>query len=352
MVLFLILLSYFSRAEGGGSQSRGNVFNPDIAANMLFLYRNGNRGNDVSSAEPNGYSLQEAEIQLTSDVDVYARATALFSIEKDPTTGEYGIDPEEVFTESLNLPYVTVRAGKFKAALGKYNTYHSHALPFIDPSLINTALLGDEGLNDAGVGVAGLLPTPWFSELTVQSIGAGSDGFQNSSPNGLVTVARYRNLWDVNDDSTLEWGLSGAQGPNVGDRQTRIWGTDLTFKWRPAMGGKYHAFIWSTEYLNGLEELALGGQKITQGGATFAQWQFDERWWLQGRAEYMDGRDDSNPVLTLQKKESVLVAFVPTEFSELRAQYDHLEDNTGKDPENRVTLQLNISIGAHPAHAY
>lgn len=348
---FLILFSS-SLAYAENPATRGNTFNPDISANMLFLYRNGSRGNDPTSTEKNGYSLQEAELQFTSDVDVYARANALFAMTYDSTNSRWNFEPEEVFAESLNLPYVTLKGGKFKAALGKYNVYHSHALPFIDGALINTELLGDEGLNDAGISASGLLPMPWFSELTLQSIGASSTAFGNTSPNGTVTVARLRNLLDLTEDLTGDLGLSIAQGPNSVDRETQILGADLTFKWRPSEGGKYSALIWSTEALTGTKKLSPEGQKRTQGGATLIQWQFAERWWAQGRAEYMEILDSTNPVLDSKTKQSVLFAFVPTEFSAFRLQFDHLEDRTGKDPENKISLQVNISIGAHPAHAY
>ena len=350
-IVTVFSLFIFNLAFAEGVSSRGNAFNPDISANMLFLYRNGSRGNDSTSSEPNGPSLQEAELQFTSDVDIYARANALFSISKED--GKWVIDPEEVFAESLSLPYVTAKAGKFKAAFGKYNTVHSHALPFIDQSKISTELLGGEGLNDAGISLSGLLPFSWFSELTVQSIGAGGDAFGNTSPNGLVTVARYKNLVDFNDDLTGELGLSIAQGPNSVDMGTQLLGADLTFKWRPSKGGKYSALIWSTEYMSGMKKLAPEGETQKKGGNTFLQWKFDERWWLQGRAEYMEVRDSTTPnTLDSRTKQSALLAFVPTEFTGIRAQYDHLEDRTGKDPENKISLQLNISIGAHPAHAY
>jgi hypothetical protein len=348
--VFLIIFSSFAYAETPAS--RGNTFNPDISANMLFLYRNGSRGNDPTSAEKNGYSLQEAEIQFTSDVDVYARANALFAMTYDSVNSRWNFEPEEVFAESLSLPHVTLKGGKFKAAMGKSNTLHAHALPFIDGAMINTELLSDEGLNDAGVSVSGLLPTSWFSELTVQSIGASSPAFGNTSPNGTVTVGRLRNLVDITEDLTGDLGLSIAQGPNDVDKETQVLGADLTFKWRPSEGGKYSALIWSTEAMTGTKKLSPEGEKKTQGGATLIQWQFAERWWAQGRAEYIDILDSTNPVLDSKTKQSALLAFAPTEFSVFRFQYDHLEDRTGLNPENKVSLQVNLSIGAHPAHAY
>jgi hypothetical protein len=342
-------------AKAQSSFVTSQKFNPAISANGLFLYQNGNRGNDQASESPNGYSLQEAELQLTSDVDVYARASVLLSIHQE--NGEWHLEPEEAFGESLNLPYVTLKAGKFKAALGKYNTYHTHAYPFIDANLINQILLGEEGLNESGVSIAGLLPVGWYSEVTLQSLNVSDEGpFDGPSPNGSVSVAHFTNLWDLSDDLTLEWGLSGAIGPNAAQKNTSIWGSDLTFKWRPARGGKYHALIWSTEYLHGDAPQTGGTRKVTQGASSFIQWQFTERWWLQARGEYADVIDSASPANDVRRKESLLLGYLPTEFSGYRLQYDHLEDNGAvsgfSKPEDKVSLQVNITIGAHPAHSY
>jgi hypothetical protein len=76
-----------------------------------------------------------------------------------------------------------------------------------------------------------------------------------------------------------------------------------------------------------------------------------EQWWLQGRTEYVDVLDSTAPEIDVRRKQSALVAYNPTEFTGVRLQYDHLEDNVDH-PENRISLQLNLTIGAHPAHAY
>ena len=58
--------------------------------------------------------------------------------------------------------------------------------------------------------------------------------------------------------------------------------------------------------------------------------------------------DDTTP---FQRKQSLLLAYVPSEFSALRLQYDHRNNGMRAD-EHKILLQLNFTIGAHPAHAY
>ncbi len=343
--------------------SRGKGFNPDLGVNALMLYRNSNRGNDSASLEPNGVSLQEAEIQVTSDVDPYWRLVGTFSLHSevsiDTTTtpptrsSQWVFEPEEAFAESLDLPIVNLRVGKFKAAVGKHNQLHTHAFPFIDAPLQNSVLLGDEGLNDVGASVAVLAPVPWFSELSLQALsgqGEGLDYFQARSANAPVYVARFRNLWDLNDDLTAEIGLSAATGENAFARTTNVFEGDLTFKWRKNAA---KALIWSTELLR--RNLNASTDEVGQGFASWVQWQLAQRWWLQARAERLtfenqDPTANAAPSAS-QTKQSLLAGYIPTEFSGVRLQYDHLTDGAVPE-EHKISLQLNFSIGAHPAHAY
>jgi len=337
--------------------TQGKAFNPDISANFLGLWQHGTGiSNDRTNANHNGFSLQEAELQLLSDVDPYMRASALLSVSQKDGTSDFGIDPEEVFLETTSLPGVTVKAGKFKMALGRHNQLHTHAFPFIDAPLIHQQLIGSEGLNEAGVSAAVLMPTSWYSELTVQGFNPSNDTLYKSPSSGDVGgLVHFKNLLDVNDDLTSELGLSATAAKNQFNQTASVLGADLTFKWRPAVGGKYHALIWSTEYLDGhrpKQADANGASQVNLGGvATWLQYQLDERWWVQGRYEYV-GIPRSVGV-SKQMKESALIAFLPSEFSGIRLQYDHSSPTSrpGKD-DHTIAVQYNVTIGAHPAHSY
>ncbi len=336
-------------------------------SNSLFLYQNSSRGNGVNKIDRNGMSLQEAELQFSSDVDSYWRFSSIFSMHQevelvdddanaltpDVREEEYVFEPEELFAESLSLPHVTIKAGKFKAAFGRHNTLHTHAFPFIDAPLANQILLGSEGLNDVGLSLAGLLPTSWFSEITIQSLSGQSEGldyFAGSSANDTVSLLHWKNLWDLSEESTIELGGSGATGRNSASLTTQLFGADLTFKWR---GSRSKAVIWSTEYLS--RELNDVTRERGQGFASWIQYQFDQRWWAQIRGEHLEmkNQDPGNPdpIAGQQRKQSVLIGFIPSEFSGLRLQYDHLDDGA-KKAEQKLMLQFNYSIGAHPAHLY
>lgn len=331
-------------------EAQGKPFNPDISVNFLGLAQDGNQlSTDRAADSHKGASLQEAELQILSDVDPYLTANALLSISPNGAY-EYGIDPEEVYAETTFIPSLTLRFGKYKAAFGKHNTLHTHAYPFIDAPLINQLLFGTEGLNDAGLSASWMAPTPWFMELTVQAMSNRNQTFLNSASSGdYFEVAQLKNLWDLSDDTTVEWAIYGLQGANQFAQTSTAYGSDLIFKWRPSIGGKYHALWWANEYMDGNQDGASSTLDHLGGLATWLQFQFAERWWVQGRYEYVGVPHDD--AFSPENKQSVLLGFYPSEFSGFRVQLDHT--SSANQPSGyAVAFQTNIVIGAHPAHSY
>ena len=161
-VILSLIVSIFIVVPAGyahASAAAGKVFNPDISANFLGLVAAGtDLSNDRTQSPHNGFSLQEAEVQIVSDVDPYFRGSVLLAIAQAAGSTEFAVDPEEVYLETISLPMLTIRAGKFKLALGKHNLLHTHVFPFIDSPLINQELMGEEGLNEAAISMDLLQP--------------------------------------------------------------------------------------------------------------------------------------------------------------------------------------------------
>ncbi|MEK6578283.1 MAG: hypothetical protein AABZ55_03575, partial [Bdellovibrionota bacterium] len=357
-VFALILAAQESQAIAHHNAAPGSqAANPVIGANFLGLYLRGPKLPQDSKQVPhNGFSLQESEFSFSSDVDPYFKASAVFSVAQENGQSEFSISPEEVYFETLSLPWVNLRVGKFKAAFGKQNSLHTHAYPFIDSPLINQQLFGAEGLNEVGASAAVLIPASWFIEIIAQTFTTRNEALFNSPNSGdLGGLLHLKNLWDLNDDITFEAGLSGVLGTNSADQTASVCGADLTLKWRPASGGKYKAVSFTTEFLYGKRkeikdsDSGLSAEKIT-GLASWLQYQFAERWWAQGRVEKAYGISQF-PGSANDFKVSTLLGFFPSEFSGLRMQYDfhNLASNT---TDHTLGLQYIISIGAHPAHAY
>lgn len=214
-----------------------------------------------------------------------------------------------------------------------------------------------------GVSAAILLPpSSWFCELTLQYMrGEGENAeFNSATPGDGVGVAHWKNLFDLNDSNTLEAGLSYAQGANSLRGTTQLGGADITWKWRPVDGGLYQSGLLGLEYLERQLEQPGTSKEIGKGHAVFAQYQFAQRWSALARTEFLEVTDaDStfNPKALendITTKHSVALIFKATEFSSYRLEYDRVHGPIKNDEsnENKIFLQANFTIGAHPSHSY
>ncbi|HMJ87954.1 MAG TPA: hypothetical protein VK504_32480, partial [Vicinamibacterales bacterium] len=152
----------------GSTVGGAKVFNPDIAVIGDFL---GAAGHNSVNPQP-AFEMHESEASFQAVVDPYARADFFLSF------GENGVELEEGYATLTALPGgLLTKVGKMRAAFGKVNTMHNHVLPWTDRPLVNLNLVGGEdGIDDAGISVARLIPNPWlFLEATGQVYRGDSD---------------------------------------------------------------------------------------------------------------------------------------------------------------------------------
>ena len=343
----LVLLVLSSQPALAQNSTIIDKVNPRIGINGLFLGRVSTEGSNRTQEAADGFHIQEVETRMMANVDSYFLAAFTFAFEKEPGE-DFSFALEEAFVESLSLPWVTVRAGKFFAYLGKHNQYHTHAFPFIDQPIMYDILLGEEGFNEIGVAAAVLLPTPWYSEFVAQAFSATNENLFDTDDADDVTVLMHSNsLWELSRTATFELTGSYGFGNNTFGDQSHIFNGSSTIKWRPA-NSPNDSLSWTTEFLQTLRENAPSDPRVG-GIASWLMWQFNRRWWLQSRFDYLGLPD---PTAGETKRYSGLLAFVPTEYSALRLQYDALDEAGAADIVHIVTLQLNVTIGAHPAHPY
>src|SRR5215831_18957675 len=162
----------------GSSVTNAKVFNPDIAVIGDFLGALGKPNTDPA----NGFlplplfEMHESEAAFQAVVDPYARADFFFSF------GEEGVALEEGYITFTELPGgLLTKVGKFRAAFGKVNTLHNHVLPWTDrPLVTNNLVAGEDGIDNAGISVARLIPNPWFFlEATGQVLRGDSGDVQS-----------------------------------------------------------------------------------------------------------------------------------------------------------------------------
>ncbi len=349
-----------SSADSSFSTATGlsRAFNPAVSVNGLFLGRNRFEGNnDQTKENSTGMEIQEMELQFTANVDSYLRANFRISFEDDE------VEIEESFVDVLLMDRLALRAGQFYTSFGKHNLLHTHQFPFIDAPIVNQEIFGDEALLEIGLGTSYLVPFPWYSEAMFQFLeGKNENLFDGPLNNDFAYLFHLKNLWDLNEDTTAEVGGSYVFGRNrsgasrgTGNANTNVVGADFTVKWNPARRARYNTLIWQTEYIAAFQETGINtitglanGNNNRGGMYSFLQYQFMERWWVQGRYDYFGFHQV--PAMNDKNRYTALLAFVPSEFSAIRLQYSYLTEQVTE--EHLVMLQLNFSMGSHPAHRY
>jgi len=325
------------------------VFNPDTAVIGNFL---GTAGRNAVSPSP-AFEMRESEVSFQAAVDPYARADFFLSF------AESGVNLEEGFVTFSSLPGgLLAKAGKMRAAFGKVNAMHTHVLPWADRPLVTANLLGGEdGINDAGVSVARLIPNRWlFVEATGQVFRGDSQGvFAAATSSDLAYVGHVRAYRDLTENSNLDLGVSYARGRAVGagtsaaasNATSALVGVDATWHWRPLRRALYRSFVGRSEFAWNHRSQPLGSARGV-GFYLSGDYQFARRWF--GGARY--DRSDRAANLALEDRgTSLMLTFRPSEFSQLRGQYRRTAFADAPTA-NDLLFQLQFAIGAHGAHAF
>lgn len=343
----------------GGASSSSKIFNPDIAVIGNFLGALG----ENSIAPSDVLELRESEVSFQAIVDPYARADFFIGF------SEEGAELEEGYVTFPTLPGgLLFKAGKMKAAFGKINPQHSHTLPWTDrPIVTNNLLGGEEGIADAGLTVAALVPNRWiFLEATGQVFrGDAAEGeiFHSSERSDVALLGRLRGYHDITESTNIDLGFSYMRGHNgsgivddvdVGRFTTDLIGVDATLRWKPLRRAIYHSFIARTEMVWSRREQPDplssdgAGRADADGYYVSADYQLARRWFAGVRFDSSERADDASARDTGQ---SVILTFWPSEFSQIRGQYrrtSYAEDVVAHE----FLFQLQFSIGAHGAHAF
>ena len=87
------------------------------------------------------------------------------------------------------------------------------------------------------------------------------------------------------------------------------------------------------------------------GVYTLAQYRMSRRWWIEGGYSWLS--QDLEETGTRERAHEIRgqLAFVPSAFSALRAELTWRDPIVG-ERELAALLQLNFTIGSHPAHRY
>jgi hypothetical protein len=334
----------------GGGASGSKAFNPDIAVIGDFLAA---AGSNKVNPDP-AFEMHESEVAFQAILDPYARADFFISF------GEQGVNLEEGFLTFPAVPGgLLVKVGKMRAAFGKVNSLHNHILPWTDRPLVNKNLVGGEdGIDDAGFSLARLIPNKFmFLEATAQ-VFHGTSGelpngvplFQSSRRSDLTYVGHLRGYQDITDNTNIDLGVSfssGHNGSQLGNDRTTLYGSDATIRWRPLQRSIYHSFVGRTEFIWSRRDQPNGTQSAL-GYYLSGDYQFARRWFAGFRYDNSKHADDAT---LLDKGQSAILTYWPSEFSQIRGQYRRTQYATGPTA-NEFLMQFQFSIGAHGAHPF
>jgi hypothetical protein len=334
----------------GSAVSGSKIFNPDIAVIGNFL---GAAGTNHVNPDPS-LEMRESETSFQAVVDPYARADFFLAF------GEEGVNLEEGFVTLTSLPGgLLTKVGKMRAAFGKVNAMHTHVLPWADRPLVTRNLVGGEdGIDDAGISVARLVPNPWiFLEATGQVFrGDSGDLFQSSKRGDLSYVGHLRGYHDITESSNIDLGFSYSAGHNdsglandesVESFKTQLYGLDATFRWRPLQRSIYHSFIGRSEWIWSRRDQPNGLQRAS-GLYVSGDYQLGRRWFAGARYDRSNRATDAS---LLDTGGALLVTYWPSEFSQLRGEYRRTNFALGETA-NEFLFQFQFAIGAHGAHPF
>ncbi len=342
----------------GGATSAAKALNPDISVIGDFL---GAIGRDhvrtAGFASPTvpfrSLELHESEVGFQAIIDPYARGDFFLSF------GESGVNVEEGYLTLTALPGGFVaKVGKMRAAFGKVNTIHNHALEWTDRPMVTDNLVGGEdGIDDAGLSVSHILPAPKgiFLEATGQVYrGDSADVFAASRRQDVSYVAHLRGYKDLSESTNLDLGFSYARGHNdVGSAfHTQLYGIDATLRWKPLRRAIYHYFLARTELVwsqrDQLTSALLPETQKAFGFYTSGEYRLNRRWTVGGR---YDRTGRARQADLTDSGFSALLTYWPSEFSQIRGQYRFARYAEGLDA-NELRFQFLFVMGAHGAHPF
>src|SRR5262249_33009114 len=147
-----------------------------------------------------------------------------------------------------------------------------------------------DGIDDAGVSAARLIPNPWiFLEATGQVYrGDSSDVFQSTKRGDLAYVGHLRGNQNITERTNIDLGISNALGHNASrlvkgveasQFKTFLYGMYATLRWRPLKRSIYHSFVGRSEYIWSRREQP-GGLQSTSGYYISGDYQFARRWFV------------------------------------------------------------------------
>ncbi len=319
----------------------------------------------------NGFNLDAVELFLFSPVDPYSNMYVNLPVTPD------GIEIEEAYIVTTDLPEgLQAKIGKFKSNFSRIDAQHPHAWDFFDIALPYRAFLGNEGLGgEKGVQLTYLPAFPVYTLIGAEALQGenellfGPDAQQ--SPHAFSFFVK--SSIDTSDYSTLYFGPSVLFGKTrntniLADTEvagkSALYGMEVVWKWKPT---SREALTIQSEYLlltqsgtaTNTTTAIVDPLRREQDGFYIQTIYRKNRWGIGARYDVLDLFSDRFGLSGVKQnfegrphRETASLEYNPSEFTRVRLQLAHDQSDPTGRTNNEAILQLNLSIGAHPAHSF
>jgi len=384
-------------------------FNPDISAIVDMFYHaddskegishilsemsgfgHVHRGEDHHHHGPDeGFNLRHLELQCSADVDPYFKGAAIAAIDLESA------EMEEAVIETTCLPWgFKLKGGKFFSDFGYINAQHSHQWDFTDQPLIYQLALGPHGLNDKGLQLSWLAPTPFYLLTGIEAFQGDNEqmfNYMGEEPLPTHDGPRLGVGWlkvgpNLPGNHALQFGVFGARGKHQEahdgnadgtedhwlDGHSTFWGGDAVYKYNAPHPHGQGDVILQGEYFNRRKDLELvghdlmpqwvGNSRIDDQDGYYVQavygflprWRAGVRWEQVGLMNTSELPDGTNENYGSSYRTGPMLDFTPSEFSRIRIQANRgaYETANGRENVTELYVQWMISIGAHGAHKF
>lgn len=371
------------------------ALNPD--SSVIANFRTGFRGKRPFASFA-GSEFSEAELAFQAATDPFSRLDTFIAVAPE------GAEIEEATLTILDPTFIglprnlQIRFGKLLAPFGQLNSIHPPEQPFVDSPLVHRLWFGhvhgnhkhnhehnhrkrnhedeeehhkdehhedeeehyeDGELHDVhidgatipleglftgtGLSLNWLIPTGrHVTWLTIAPLNVDNATFQTKSGRP-VWLTRIRHFRELSPTQTLNLGLNYAFGRNNLNKDTRLLGVDLIYRWRPIREGLYRSLVWQTEAYWGQRETGNGTVK-PKGWFTMVEYQLSRTLFLGARYDFAQSPDKSFS----GRGFSLAITLFPSEFSRYRLQWSR--HKIGGQTVHEVWLQTTFSIGVHRPH--
>ena len=337
-----------------------NVFNPSVTVFGNFLGRLDDRDVFLDDDPAEGriddrFNLREVEIDFRAAIDPWADGVLIVVYESE-APNEFEAAIEEGYVVLKKLPFLDrapaglkLKAGRFRTQFGRLNRIHTHDLPWMTRPRSYTNFLGPEGYLQNGLSGEFFLPSPSESDVlgaTFEVLDGGEIPIaEDVAGSKLATGGRVHWFHELSANRNFEVGLSGW----ANDSDTRLWGLDWNFAWKPHVAGEWRSFLVGGElFLADLDQAGLDDSP--SGGFVWSQYQLGRN--LYAGVRYDRAEEIGNESLVTETYGAYLTYYT-SEFLRFRLGVEHSESDVALlDDVDTALVELNFIFGSHPVEPY